>query len=97
VIALQAVLKAVTKRTVNGEDDDSSASSASASSMSSLRRGRESQTELDFHSGTLSAMEDETTVRNLLLLLAQNSQDTKIALSTCLVSHNNAVFIMKYN
>jgi len=81
VKALDALFRAVTKRSGGSFDEELSSSSSSTSSVSSAsRRGRESL-ELDFHGGTLNAMEDVTQVRDMVLLLAQDNQDLKITLN----------------
>ena len=82
--ALEAVIKTVTKRTTSVEDELASDASSSSSGIS--RRGREPEFECDFHSGTLAAMETETDLRNMMLLMAQDSQDLKIALGCVGVS-----------
>lgn len=87
--ALDAIMRAVTRwRPAEDDDDEDGASAASASSSASGgRRGR--TLELNFQSETLKAMGNETTAKNLLLLLGQDSQDMKLAIRALTVSYKN--------
>ena len=84
VDSLEAIARAVTiRRGYLRDDETSSQTSSSSSTTAACRR---SHISLEFQSATLQAMERESGSRELIMLLAQDTQDIMIANQAMFVS-----------
>ena len=86
VDSLEAIARAVTIRRGYLRDDETSSQTSSSSSTTAASRRSESHISLEFQSATLQAMERESGSRELIMLLAQDTQDIMIANQAMFVS-----------
>ena len=86
VDSLEAISRAVTIRRGYVRGDETSSQTPSSSSTTAASRGRETHISLEFQSATLQAMERESGYRELIMLLAQDTQDIMIANQAMFVS-----------
>jgi hypothetical protein len=84
VDSLEAIARAVTIRRGYLRDDETSSQTSSSSSTTAA--SRRSHISLEFQSATLQAMERESGSRELIMLLAQDTQDIMIANQAMFVS-----------
>ena len=84
VDSLEAISRAVTIRRNYLRDDETSSQTSSSSSTTAA--SRRSHMSLEFQSATLQAMERESGSRELMMLLAQDTQDIMIANQAMFVS-----------
>lgn len=84
VDSLEAISRAVTIRRGYLRDDETSSQTSSSSSTTAA--SRRSHISLEFQSATLQAMERESGSRELIMLLAQDTQDIMIANQAMFVS-----------
>ena len=84
VDSLEAIARAVAIRRGYLRDDETSSQTSSSSSTTAA--SRRSHMSLEFQSATLQAMERESGSRELIMLLAQDTQDIMIANQAMFVS-----------
>ena len=84
VNSLEAISRAVTIRRGYVRNDETSSQTSSSSSTTAA--SRRSHISLEFQSATLQAMERESGSRELIMLLAQDTQDIMIANQAMFVS-----------
>jgi len=89
VACLEAISRSVSVKRVSMRDDETSSQASSSSSATpSGGRGREVDMSLDFQSATLQAMQGEAGTREMMMLLAQDTQDLMLTNHTMMVSDN---------
>ena len=92
---MQSLLKAITVPRNRGEDDDDVDIGSQASSASSLTTSSTSSSSwerLDLSNGTLSLMEQESSTKKLMMMLATDNQEMKITIRSLAVSNAYILF-----